>query len=318
MNLTDLTEVLRDRAELADSSHEARMSGVRARVSATRRRHAVAAVACVVLALVGIIYATLPRPDRLPEPAVPTRSLPEYQFGTRLIAQAWGDLPTNSVTVRFVPKSLDLLIFTQCDIGQNRALLLTITINDQPFTSGGCGGNTRPQHWDELGVVPGQQSVITLTVEGEQGPFESGAPATLARPDSGTFALGVGEAVPASEYPLPPRPQSLVPLPDHAPEPEVELRSDPANPVARKEVTVNWPGHNVLAQMNAPGRVQVLVNDVVVIDYSHWTYSPGSSVVQPYDWSAYGLHLTAGQPVKITVIPERVTGDWKVTLAGRR
>src|SRR5690349_14788675 len=67
MNLTDLTEVLHERAELADSSHEARMAGVRARVSATRRRRAAAGVACVVLALVGIVHAVLPRPEALPE-----------------------------------------------------------------------------------------------------------------------------------------------------------------------------------------------------------------------------------------------------------
>lgn len=32
--------------------------------------------------------------------------------------------------------------------------------------------------------------------------------------------------------------------------------------------------------------------------------------------SNYGLKLAEGDPVRITVVPERVTGDWQVTLSG--
>jgi hypothetical protein len=33
----------------------------------------------------------------------------------------------------------------------------------------------------------------------------------------------------------------------------------------------------------------------------------------PDSWkSSYGLKLSRGEPVRITVIPERTTGDWEV------
>jgi hypothetical protein len=323
MNLTDLTEVLHERAELTDPSHEAheaRMAGVRARVSATRRRRAVAGVACVVLALVGIVYAVLPRPEALPEPAVPPRSLPEYQSGTRLLAQAWGDLPSTSVTVRFTPKSLNFWMFTQCDVGKNRNLAISVTVNNRSFADGnGCGGGIKPKDWSSLGVVPGQPTVMTMTVLGELGRDEPTSSKVLPLPPSGTFALGIGEEVPVSEYPLPPRPQTLQPILPAGPGATIELKPDPADPVARKELTVEWPGPNTMTvQMNAPGRVRVLVNDVEVVDFSHWSYASGSTPV----WSdhlkeTYGLDLSEGQTVKITVIPERITGDWLVTLAPR-
>jgi hypothetical protein len=273
----------------------------------------------VVLALVGIVYAVLPRPDQPPEPAVPTRSLPGYQDGTRLLTQAWGDLPSTSVTVRFVPKSLDLKVFAKCDVGPQKQLLVTVTVNGHPFTERNtCAGGGSSTTWANLGVVPGQQSVITLTVDGEQGETESGPPPVLPLPASGTFALGVGEAVPVSEYPFPPRPQTLNLLPGKRPDATIELRADPVDPAAKKEITVEWPGTNLmLAHMNTPGRLRVLVNDVVVIDLNHWSYNVLGGQVGRYDWERGidGLPLSKGQQVKITVIPERTTGDWNVTLS---
>jgi hypothetical protein len=323
MNLTDLSEVLHARAELPDSSHEARMAGVRARVAATRRRRAVAGVACVVLALVGIVYAVLPGSGPSPEPAVPPRSLPEFQEGTRLTAQAWGDLPSTSVTVRFVPKSLDFWLFTRCDIGGN-GVLMTITVNGRPYVErNGCGGGTRTPDWSVLGVVAGQPTVITLTVLGEQGESASDSAPLLPLPAHGAFALGVGETVPVNEYSFPPRPPTLQDINQGRlgpiTEPLVKLQSDPADPTAAKEATVVWPSGRslLLAHLNTPGRIRVLVNDIPFIDLSHWSYVAGGTQVEwpSFDGNRHGL--SEGQSVKITVIPERTTGDWDVTLVPR-
>ncbi|MDX8051013.1 hypothetical protein SK571_16625 [Lentzea sp. BCCO 10_0798] len=307
MNLSDLTEVLRERAEITDSAHEARMAGVRARVSATRRRRAVAGAAGVVLVLIGIVFALLPRIEQ-PGPAVPPRSLPEYQDGARLVAQAWGDLPSTSTTLRFVPKSLDLVLFTHCETGRGDGMLTTLVVNGHPYTErDGCGGSRRVRDWGVFDVVVGQPSVITLTVEPRR---------TTAK---GTFAVGIGEVVPVSEYSFPPRPQTLATFPASQPEPAIVLRPDPAAPAGQREFTIEWPGDNLMElRSNTPGRIRVLVNDVVVLDYSHWSYSVGTSWLQPTDWKKTdGLDLAKGQAVKITVIPERVTGDWEVTLAPR-
>ncbi|MEV6716674.1 hypothetical protein AB0M48_32100 [Lentzea sp. NPDC051208] len=307
MNLSDLTEVLRERAEITDSAHEARMAGVRARVTAGKRRRAVLGVAGVVLALVGIVFALLPRIEQS-EPAVPPRSLPEYQDGARLVAQAWGDLPSTSTTLRFVPKSLDLVLFTHCETGRGDGMFTTLVVNGHPYTErDGCGGSRRVRDWGVFDVVVGQPSVITLTVEPRR---------TTAK---GTFAVGIGEVVPVSEYSFPPRPQTLATFPATQPEPAIVLRPDPATPAGQREVTIEWPGDNLMElRSNTPGRIRVLVNDVVVLDYSHWSYGVGTSWLQPSDWeNVDGLDLAKGQAVKITVIPERVTGDWEVTLAAQ-
>ncbi|HEX7306684.1 hypothetical protein [Lentzea sp.] len=318
MNLTDLTEVLRDRARVDDTAHDARMAGVRARVSATRRRRAVTGVACVVLALVGIVYATLPRPQALPEPAVPPRSLPEYQRGTKLIGQAWGDLPGTTATMTFVPKSLNLWLYTQCDVGPKAGLLITVTINGHEYTkSNGCGGGTQPADWGAFGIKPGQPSVLTMTVDGGQGEVVPGQGfEVLPLPASGSFAVGIGEEVPVEEYPLPPPPSTLPALQPQFPEASVELRSDPADPLARKESTIAWPGRSgLVVRTNTPGRIRVLVDDVLVVDYSNWDYFEGSHQIDAGSYElAHGPEPAAGQTVRITVVPERITGEWSVAL----
>jgi hypothetical protein len=65
--------------------------------------------------------------------------------------------------------------------------------------------------------------------------------------------------------------------------------------------------------------MRVLVNDVPVVDFSHWSYTAtGSQSYLPDSWeSGYGLTLAQGDLVRITVIPERVTGDWTVALVPR-
>jgi hypothetical protein len=145
MNLTDLAEVLRERAESPDTPQDARLAGVRAKVTASKRRRAVAGAACVVLALVGLVYAVIPGPD--------------------------------------VRRS-------------------------------------------------------------------------------------------------PPRPRTLASISAEFPEPATGLSADPADPTRRKEITVEWPGPSVVhARVNTPGKLRVLVNDVPVVDFSHWTYTVGGPSV---------------------------------------
>jgi hypothetical protein len=85
-------------------------------------------------------------------------------------------------------------------------------------------------------------------------------------------------------------------------------------------MTIEWPGPvEVHSRVNTPGRIQVLVDDVPVLDYSTWTYTDsGSQSVPPDQWeSTYGLKPAVGDPVRITVIPERTTGDWEVKIVRR-
>jgi hypothetical protein len=70
-------------------------------------------------------------------------------------------------------------------------------------------------------------------------------------------------------------------------------------------------------KMNTPGRIRVLVNDTQLIDLSHWTYGMGGTQAEWPTYSGEKYGLSKGQSVKITVIPERTTGDWMVTLVPR-
>ncbi|MCS7479425.1 hypothetical protein ACFFQW_25215 [Umezawaea endophytica] len=318
MNLSDLTEVLRDHAPRADAQVTARLAGVRARVAASRRRRAVGAAACVVLALVGVVYAVVPRAERSSEPATPERSFPEYQAGTRLAAQAWAELPSSSVVLRFVPKSLDFKVFVRCDIGQGVDLPMKLVIDGDEVLAGGCGTASGSSDWGTRGAEVGKPVVVTLTV-GDEAVDHSrpSSPVTMPRPSSGAFGIAVGEAVPVDRYPFPPRPETLAEMPPPLTDPTFVVSADPADPDSPREFSIAWPGERFLhAQVNTPGRVRVLVNDVLVTDFFSWDYGiAGTQSMSSKDWGrVHGIAVAAGDPVRITVIPERLSGDWRVWL----
>lgn len=318
MNLTDLTEVLRDHAELDDTAHDARMAGIRARILATRRRLALTGVICVVLALVSAVYLALPRPV---EPAHPTRSLPEYQSGARLVVQAWADLPTNSVTVGYLPKSEDFVIFSHCSAKLAKQRLVTIlTVNGHVVLGGSCDGDSTREigNLARFGSTVGKPLVITMTVgvgsvAGElPDKVEDVHPAD--KTAIGEFAVGIGEPVPVSEYSFPPRPETLVDIDDLNAPGDITIRADRNDPDARQTLTVVWRELCYLdAALNTPGRLEVLVDDKAVYDLDSWSYggTSGSATFEEED----GLQLSPGQTVTITVIPERTTGDWSVQLS---
>ncbi len=317
MNLTDLTEVLRERAELDDTAHDARMAGIRGRIVATRRRFALAGVICVVLAVVSAVFLTVPREV---EPANPTRSFPEYYDGARLVAQEWADLPTNSITIEYTPKSDEFVLLDRCAA---QGLVMVIAINERPVQAGGChSGSLRIGNLAKFGAEVGKPLVITMAVG--VGSVEGEFPEKVEEvrpPDAeatGEFALGVGEVVPISEYPLPPRPETLedvddLGLSDGTPG-DVNLRADQADPDAPQTTTMVWPGSiGLRAALNTPGRLEVLVNDRAVYEVESWNYE-GVSGFETFG-EEDGLPFAPGQSVTVTVIPERTTGDWIVQLS---
>lgn len=197
MNLTDLTEVLRDRAAVDAATHDARMAGIRGRVLARRRRVALTGVVGVVLALVGVVYVALP--GRGVDSAEPPRSLPEYLFGVRVVAQVWGDLPTTSVTLEYTPESDDLALFVRCVTDSaNDDVVTFVTVNGRPGPGSGCDGDSAFRiHPTSYGGAVGKPFTVTLTVGVGIAPPEDLA--EVRPPDGGEeaeFAVGLGEPVP--------------------------------------------------------------------------------------------------------------------------
>ena len=317
MNLTDLTEVLRERADLDDTAHDARMAGIRGRIVATRRRLALAGVVCVVLAVVSAVFLTVPREV---EPANPPRSLPGFGDGARLVAQAWADLPTNSVTIEYTPKSDEFVLFDRCAV---QGLVMVIAINERPVQAGGChSGSLRIGDLAKFGAEVGKPLVITMVVGVGSAAGEFPEKAEDVRPPdeeaTGEFALGVGEEMPVGEYPFPPRPETLedvdhLGLSDGTPG-DVNLRADRDDPDARQTTTMVWPGSiSLRAALNTPGRLEVFIDDQAVYEVDSWNYEgvTGFATLGEED----GLLFAPGQSVTVTVIAERTTGDWIVQLS---
>ncbi|OLF05335.1 hypothetical protein BLA60_36515 [Actinophytocola xinjiangensis] len=315
MNLTDLTEVLRDRADLDATTHDARMAGIRGRVLARRRRLALTGVVGVVLALVGVVYVALP--GQRVDPAEPTRSLAEYQSGARLVAQAWGDLPATSITLTHTPSADDLVLIAHCvdeDSGQN--LVTMVSINGRDGPAGGCTGQTTVRiDLSAYGGSVGEPLVVRMVVGVNRvaGEFPETV-ADVRPPESATsaeYAVGLGERVPLTEYSFPPRPETLEPLDSLLAPADFDLRSDPDDPDAPQELDVTWRGQvELTASLNTPGRLEVLIDGESVYVGDSWTYlgTIGVTTVGGPD----GPDLAVGETATITVVPERTTGDWAV------
>lgn len=324
MNLTDLAEVLRSRSESpGDTSHAARLSGIRSRVRAARLRQALTGAVSLLLVVAGVVYAGTRPADHSSEPAAPSYRFPDYEAGRRVIGQSWAAAPGTTVSVRFVPTSLDLALFRHCDAGPGRYLYTDVEVNGHPMSGGSCdshnGGVTfveQEKGWAGLGVVVGRPSIATMTVLGEQNPDPRQPPQSLLPvPDGAVFALALGEAVPVEDYPFPPRPGTLAELPAPSPDAAVVLGVDPAEPNGRRQVTRTWPDNGlVTVWTNTPGRLRVLIDDVEVLSYEHWSYEVGSRSWADHRRNEGDPDPEPGQRVTVTVIAERTSGDWRVDL----
>ncbi|NUT46494.1 MAG: hypothetical protein HOV94_04105 [Saccharothrix sp.] len=319
MNLTDLTDVLRDHAELPDdAAHGPRMAGIRARVRTARRRRVVAAAACLV-AVLGVAFAVTTPRQQESQPADPPASseFPEYHEGTRIIEQTTGRAPAASGAVRFVPTTLDLRVFTRCE--GDAQLLADLTVNGRPRPGGSCGYWT-DDHIDwhaDYGIEVGSPVTIVMSV-GEQHGTD---PTPGAVPADAVFTLAVGEAVAPEDYRFPPRPETLAPI-----DPSLDTinpigridvrRADPEQPNGTWRTAVTLPNRQSCFHVaaNTPGLIRVLVNDVEVVDYAKWTYETTNMMSASQDY--WAERAAPGETVEITVVAERTSGDWAVALKG--
>lgn len=315
MNLTDLTEVLRRHAELPpDAAHGPRMSGIQARVKASRRRR-VAAVAASLVAVLGVSFAlTLPvrRESQPAEPVV----FSEYHEGTRIVAQTSGRAPESTITLRFVLTALDTKLFIACDPHDgDKQMYANLFVNGvQSSNDSTCTKLTYTTDWTEVGIGVGTSVTVTASA-GEQQWREEFRKGPI--PPDATFGLAVGVPVTPEDYPFPPRPESLksvdAVLDRIARSRRIDVRrADQDQPNGTWRTTVTWPKQQSSLEIviNTPGRIRVLVDDVVVAEKVTWTYdaSPTVFILSP--------DRAMGENVDITVIAERTSGDWAVILSG--
>ncbi|MEV1118523.1 hypothetical protein AB0I91_25940 [Actinosynnema sp. NPDC049800] len=325
MNLTDLTEVLRHHAELPpDAAHGPRMSGIQARVEASRRRRVVAAVAASLVAVLGVAFALRTPVQRESQPAEPKPIVfSEHHEGTRIVAQTSGRAPASAITLRFAPTTPDPKLFIACDANDDdKQMYATLVVNGVPYGDGlTCGPPMNVTfEWAKHGIGVGTPVTVTLSAGEQLWDEEERWPHSGPMPPDATLGLAVGVPVAPEDYPFPPRPETLEPI-----DPALdntnpgqrrvyELRADPDQPNGTWRSTVSLPGRPVYVgvAVNTPGRIRVLVNGVEVVEHATWTYR--SSYLMDTSQEYWEVAVEPGATVDLTVIVERTSGDWAVVL----
>ncbi len=333
MNLTDLRDVLDERSTIdhAEARPHLLLDGVYDRLAAHRKRRRAASIAGagVGIAVLGIAaFAIAPQAGRTPAgmfaTAVPigTGSSPtgryvegfaEYADGAKVVAAASGATQDRSVSVTFVPTSLDLGVFTRCEGNGD----YTVTINGKEFSRGsGCGlAYVRYIHPLEkaYGVTVGKPA--TATFSAKDGLMDS-------------LAIAIGQSVDPADYPYPPRPATLTPLthPDesrrmayttaednYGGEWGLAAEHDNWNKPQSAQFTWGEP-LRVRVRAQTPGALTVKVNGIEVVSQQWWDYQQGDGTsIDSAQWGeSFGLNPRKGQTVHLTVTPTRMTGDWYV------
>lgn len=338
MNLTDLKQVLDERSgdPAEHVIHHLRLQGVRAKVSARRRRR-VASTTLAVVGLAGIAAAavvpalhsdTTPTPAGGPSPTRTIEGFPEYANGARVVGARSAELPQRRVTLTIVPDTLDLVVFTRCDAtGTKIDLQGQVSINGHDLVTGNClAATTRPSAWAELGVAVGKPATFVMTITGASRLERTGQVA-VPIPPIGEFGLAVGERVPFERYPLPPRPATLRSLNgalESVCTPQcagaIIIRSDGADPNRPVRQTVTWKTiDSIDLAAQAPGLLHVRVNGVALMTGEWWDYELDRHAMYGDRGGAwkreFGLDLRPGNPVTIEVVPEHMTGAWQVVFS---
>jgi hypothetical protein len=309
MNVTDLQDILHERAGASgaeDRSHEL-LAGVHHRYAVRRRRRTIAGLAAgvVAVAALGAVAVIRPQAQVGPTPAVQpsTRTIdgfPEYADGARVVAstQRSGTSP-RQLSVSFTPKTLNLVFWTRCT--GEREQRLVIGSWEAGSSSGTCGPTARwftPVNLAAHGVQAGEAVTVTYDVAG------------------GAAALAVGEDVDPADYPYPSRPATLRPLDvGRSTGSQVVLRANETDPNRPVSVSFAWDGpYSASFVAQTPGRLVTTVQGKPFTTDSWWTYEQSRHNNQIDNTLLDGTKLVKGQPVTVTVTPERMTGDWALTL----
>jgi hypothetical protein len=185
MNLTDFVAELDSRAQqVRGTPSDVRLAGIRRRRRA-RRARAVAGVV-VVGAAVGVVgLAVLPDRggDRVVRPAWRVPFDPD-DAGDPLVASGQA-AARRELVLRFTPRDTDLAMTSYClgtPSSPDERFEFSVTVNDRAYIRGGCRPDVRGMAttsfgraeavaenramWADIGVVPGRESVVRVSVTG--------------------------------------------------------------------------------------------------------------------------------------------------------
>ncbi|XVV07134.1 hypothetical protein ACQPW3_17810 [Actinosynnema sp. CA-248983] len=306
MSETELVRLLRERADIPDDGRRTRVAGVRAKVRRSRWRQAGAVTVAAAVVFAGVLYG-LPGGQSADPADSPADPPPVYLDGYKYTHSAFATVPERQARLTYTPKNENFLFYASCSIGEQRSVGIRMTVNGKVWYDGVCDRIGTPippprDAWTAFGIRFGQEIRVEATL-------------TDPAPEAGRWGFRVGEGLSLADYSFPPRPPELPALPRVAPQ-DVLARSNPEHPAGQASVTFEWSATEGLElDLNSPGRVQVFVNDVRVLDAVFWTWGPNSASTAPVsEWPRlHGLDLKPGQEVTLVVVPERTSGEWRVT-----
>lgn len=345
--MIDLGEVVREDAPTPRISRTRRVLAW----SARHRRWVAAGLAILLLAVIGYAQRPhlFPRPDPVAESTGPVESpqpspmrriegFPEYAQGARVIAAASTPITTGSVSLTWTFTSSEVTVFDRCEYlaAEGTTLYTELSVNGRLWFGSSCGPNSGgsgsmrpdPRLWSDHGIRPGDQATLTLKVtKSRHHDQTSGEKKPVPLPQTGLLAVAIGEKVPFSAYPLPPRPSVLpelqVPVSGNAPENNdsgLHLVDETHAPTTI-EVPLSWTGSfDVNLASSTPGSLRVSIAGVPVQSCDFWDYTGSSCGISwtvgqknGFPWQG---RITAkkGATVILRVTPEHVTGPWGVRI----
>lgn len=322
---TDLRELMQERSHARPSAPDAvRLAQVHRRIARIRRRRTVGATALSLTLVVAGGVAVWPgRITEAPPPpaASPTANtidgFPEYSQGGHVVATGVADLPQPSLTVTFVPRTLDLRLSLWCD----PELTFELRVNGRDLFSGGCDatpdsvsfGEGATEAFRERGLKVGEPASFILTpTDGTQ--FGVSPRVRTPVPTSGRYALAIAETVDFASYPLPPRPDVLRPLIFEIGDRPIVARVDSDRRDVRRSVTTTLTYSETLQASIAsqtPGFLRVTINGVPVVRHESWDYEAEEML---FFLDHPDLTLKEGDQITVTVEPQYVHGAWALII----
>jgi hypothetical protein len=275
-----------------------RRAAVARRVTRHRRVQALSALSALLVLVGGIAgasgvvrhrTASVP-PAVTPSPSIEPGGLPRYQEGGKLVASAAIDASQQSTgSLTFVADSWDMLIGESCAV-LGTDMWLAIKINGHEKGRSGCspagGGGTfggpfgqQEQFWRDLGVELGKPMTVS---------FEVGRQKTMAHPSplahvpaTGLATVGVYDAIPFDQYPLPPRPEGWTPISSAQYEMDPSVHQigqigDFGTSGVESGLTVTLPKHlEIVISATSPGIVRVLIAGKPVLACGSYGWGQG-------------------------------------------
>lgn len=287
-----------------------RVAAVKERITA-RKRNRVISMAAAFAGVLGVLIGFSLSPLHTAQPATTPGGFPEYTKGYHIVASSQVAFASTGVTFAWTPSTWDVAIFTMCTHDVRDVMVsIKAVINGRVISDYGCmdGRPMTPEistmasetTLRQAGVVLGQPVDVKIVVDE---PVKISGPdleweSVGSIPAEGRAAIGIGEQMAFSNYPLPRRPRQLIAL-------EPYSTTGTTASVGRKSTVIPLTGgqrYVVKARSQTPGVMEFYTGGKLRHELIWWDYS-ASELTLEIDW------LEPGGSVDLTISTRSMTGE---------